>query len=305
MAERSRAEITTILFTDLVRSTELMQQIGDDRAQQVFQTHHDFLRDTVVAQGGEPVDWTGDGVMATFSSASEALQCAIAVQQTAPTGLADELLAVRVGLDVGEVLRQEAGSGYFGTPVVIARRLCDHAAPGQILCSTMLPGLLAGSRAFRFRELGPLSLKGLDDPVHTAEVLHEAPKSLPVSLCTLERLVSGVPDVIVAVNQLGQVVFFNDGAEAALGYSRAEALGRPVMQFYASPEEARRVAAAMRSAEGGAPDTLVDFPTTFLTRDGRQILVSISGSALVDEDANVVAMVGISRERRGAAETAP
>jgi len=62
-----------------------------------------------------------------------------------------------------------AGGGYFGTPVVAARRLCDAAQAGQILCGSIVAGLLAGRRAFRFRDLGPQVLKGLADPIGVVE----------------------------------------------------------------------------------------------------------------------------------------
>jgi len=154
MTDNPRPEVTTILFTDLVSSTELMQQIGDAEAQRVFHTHYQFLRDTIIASGGNVVEWTGDGVMATFSVVSDAMRCAIAIQRTAPRGAAERSLKVRVGMNVGEILRQEMGSGYFGTPLVIARRLCDQAVAGQILCSGTVAGLIAGNPTFRFRDLG-------------------------------------------------------------------------------------------------------------------------------------------------------
>jgi hypothetical protein len=66
-----------------------------------------------------------------------------------------------IGLNVGEILQQESGSGYFGTPVVIAKRLCDRADAGQILGSYMVSGLLAGRQAFEFRDLGAWELKGI------------------------------------------------------------------------------------------------------------------------------------------------
>jgi class 3 adenylate cyclase len=73
----------------------------------------------------------------------------------------DRRLAIRVGLNAGEVLREEigSGSGYFGTPVVVARRLCDRAEAGQILCTQTVAGILAGRAAFGFRDLGTLELK--------------------------------------------------------------------------------------------------------------------------------------------------
>src|SRR3989442_4424811 len=138
--ERAPAVIT-ILFTDLVGSTELLSRAGDEEAQRIFRAHHDLLADTAAAHGGEEVKWLGDGLMVAFPSAADAVACAIAMQQASRRPVAGERLGIRVGLNAGEALREE--TDYFGMPVVIARRLCEHAAGGQILCSTGISGLLA------------------------------------------------------------------------------------------------------------------------------------------------------------------
>jgi class 3 adenylate cyclase len=177
MSDAPRASIATILFTDLVGSTELMQRVGDESAQRLFQAHHELLSNAVAATGGSELQWLGDGLMVAFASTADALRCAIAMQQAASRGVAGGArLAIRAGLNVGEILRQEAGtgSGYFGTPVVIARRLCDRAQAGQVLCTQTVAGLLAGRAAFRFRDLGAEELKGFPDRVGVCEVLYEA-----------------------------------------------------------------------------------------------------------------------------------
>jgi class 3 adenylate cyclase len=74
---------------------------------------------------------------------------------------------VRVGLHAGEALREE--TDYFGTPVVIARRLCEQARAGQILSSGVVVGLLAGRQAFRFSEVGSLELGRPSDPTTSGE----------------------------------------------------------------------------------------------------------------------------------------
>jgi class 3 adenylate cyclase/tetratricopeptide (TPR) repeat protein len=176
MGETARTPITTILFTDLVDSTTLMQRVGDERAQKVFETHHQLLSDAVSAHGGSELQWLGDGLMVAFVSTADAVRCAIAMQQAAAQQ-SGERLAIRVGLNVGEVLRQKTGSGYFGTPVVVARRLCDRAAAGQILATTTVAGLLTGRAAFAFRELGALELKGIADKVGVCEVVYEAERT--------------------------------------------------------------------------------------------------------------------------------
>src|SRR5512139_400898 len=161
----------TLLFTDLVGSTALLQRVGDEPAQRIFQMHHKLLRDAVAANGGHEVKWLGDGLMVTFPSAADAVRCAIAMQQAARWPVAGERLAIRVGLNVGEALRDE--TDYFGTSVVVARRLCDRAQGGQILCSAVVAHLLSGRQAFTFRDCGLLELKGITAPVAASEVVYE------------------------------------------------------------------------------------------------------------------------------------
>ncbi len=176
MAEVARAAITTILFTDLVDSTTLMRRVGDERAQRLFETHHRLLSDAVSAHSGSELQWLGDGLMVAFASTADAVRCAVAMAQAAAQQ-PGERLSIRVGLNVGEVLQQKTGSGYFGTPVVVARRLCDLAAAGQIVCSQAVSHLLAGRAAFAFRELGAIELKGMPDKLSVCEVVYEAERT--------------------------------------------------------------------------------------------------------------------------------
>src|SRR5215468_6231797 len=168
-----RAAITTILFTDLVGSTELLQQVGDEQGQRIFTQHHKLLSEVVTTTSGQELLWLGDGLMAAFSSSADAVRSAVAMQRASAQSVLGYQLHIRVGLNVGEVLQQESG-GYFGTPLVVARRLCDRAGAGQILCSSTVPALLSGRQAFRFRELGLLTLKGIATPVAVSEVLYDA-----------------------------------------------------------------------------------------------------------------------------------
>jgi class 3 adenylate cyclase/tetratricopeptide (TPR) repeat protein len=171
MTAPARAATTTILFTDLVDSSDLLQRAGDEDAQRIFQAHHKLLRDAVAAHGGHEVKWLGDGLMVAFPSAADAVRCAIAMQRAAQRPVAGERLQIRAGLNVGETLRDE--TDYFGTPVVVARRLCDLAEGGQILCSSLVAGLLHGRQAFRFDDRGVLDLKGISEPVPACEVLYD------------------------------------------------------------------------------------------------------------------------------------
>jgi class 3 adenylate cyclase len=159
----ARAQTVTILFTDLVSSTELLQRAGDERAQHIFRAHHRLLSEAVQAHGGHEVKWLGDGLMVAFDSARDAARCAIAMQQAARRPAAGERLEIRVGLHVGDAFTEE--SDYFGTSVVTARRLCDSSDDGEIRASDLVVRLLEGRDEFTFVDLGDLALKGITKPV--------------------------------------------------------------------------------------------------------------------------------------------
>src|SRR5262249_57558762 len=101
-------------------------------------------------------------------SGAEAVRWAVTLAQRSRRPVAGERLGLRIGLDVGEVLPDE--NDYVGTPVVLARRLCDRAAAGQILCSGVVVELLRGRQGFEFAPVGPLDLKGFAEPVAAYEV---------------------------------------------------------------------------------------------------------------------------------------
>src|SRR6266853_2614978 len=125
----AHAGTVTLLFTDLVNSTDLLKRMGDEEAQRIFRAHHKLLSDAVIAHGGHEVKWLGDDLMVAFPSAADAVRCAIAMQQGARRPVAGVRLGIRAGMHVGEALRDEAD--YFGTSVVIARRLCERQVPAQ------------------------------------------------------------------------------------------------------------------------------------------------------------------------------
>jgi class 3 adenylate cyclase/ubiquinone/menaquinone biosynthesis C-methylase UbiE len=159
---------TTFLFTDVVGSTERLQSVGDERSHGDLRDHHRRLVQAIRAHDGEHVKWEGDGVMAAFSSATDAIRCAILMQQAA----ASRGIALRVGLNAGDALKSR-DEDYFGIPVVVAARLCASARPQQVLCSAVVVGLLAGNRSFEFREIASLVLKGIETPLPTYELLYE------------------------------------------------------------------------------------------------------------------------------------
>lgn len=156
--------VVALLFTDLVRSTELLTSLGDDAADELRRRHFAGLRQAVAASGGEEVKSLGDGLMVSFTSPVAALSCAVAMQGS----VEGSGLELRVGVHAGEPIREE--SDLFGASVVVAKRLCDAAQGGQILTSQLVADLVGGRGTFRFRPLGPMALKGLPEPVRTVAV---------------------------------------------------------------------------------------------------------------------------------------
>jgi len=163
----------TVLFTDLVGSTELMTRLGDAAFDDLRGEHFARLREAMASCGGQEVKNTGDGLLVTFASVVDALAAAVAAQHATDrhSRSAPAPVAIRVGLALGEVAFEDGD--VFGTPVVEAARLVGAARPGQILATTVVR-VVAGSRAdVEFRDLGTLELKGLPDPVPVCEVAWE------------------------------------------------------------------------------------------------------------------------------------
>src|SRR5918911_3329482 len=131
-----------MLFTDLVGSTELLERVGDEAAESVRREHFGLLREAARAHGGAEVKTLGDGVMVAFSSTLDALACATDMQHALKRHnreLPEHDLGLRVGVNVGEVIREE--NDYFGRAVVIAKRLCDTSEAGQGLVSDLVRAL--------------------------------------------------------------------------------------------------------------------------------------------------------------------
>ena len=166
------AGTVVVLFTDIVGSTDLLTRLGDDAFDGFRRAHLDLLSREVAAHDGEVVKSLGDGIMATFGAASDAVTAAVAAQQAvhaATHGGAAGPVHIRIGVSAGDASKE--GDDWFGAPVVESARLCAAAAPGQVLVSEVVR-LLAGSRGgHEYAAVGALELKGLPDPVTASEVL--------------------------------------------------------------------------------------------------------------------------------------
>ena len=159
----------TILFTDMESSTALTGHLGDDGAQELLRAHNRIVRRALERHGGSEIKHTGDGIMASFASATAGLECAIDIQQAVAdhNESAETPFRVCVGLNAGEPVAEE--SDLFGTSVQLAARIRDHAQPGQILVSNVVRELVAG-RSFLFSDCGQVPLKGFDEPLRLFEL---------------------------------------------------------------------------------------------------------------------------------------
>jgi DNA-binding NarL/FixJ family response regulator/class 3 adenylate cyclase len=166
MLRAVESSFVTIMFTDVVGSTTLYDRYGDEEADARRARHFAVLREVVAAHGGHEVKSTGDGLMVTFASAVAAVRCAVDLQR-ATTGAPDGL-EMRIGIDAGEPLSE--GGDLYGTPVIVASRLCDAAGAGEVL-ATHVVSQIAGPRvAEMMRPAGSFRVKGIPESVATALV---------------------------------------------------------------------------------------------------------------------------------------
>jgi class 3 adenylate cyclase len=160
----------TILFTDMASSTTLADRLGDAAAQEVRRTHNDIVRSALSANSGKEIKHTGDGIMASFTTASSALDSAIAIQRGVAAhkdAQPDSPLGVYVGINAGEPIAED--DDLFGTSINLAARICDHANAGQIVAADVVRQLTAG-KDFLFSDLGETELRGFEDPVKLWEL---------------------------------------------------------------------------------------------------------------------------------------
>ncbi|MEX0664133.1 MAG: AAA family ATPase [Acidimicrobiia bacterium] len=166
------AGTATILFTDLVGSTELRSALGDTAADDVRRSHEHLLTGAVEEHAGIVVKSLGDGILASFAGATDAVAAAVAIQQKTEAANRrvedNRRIQVRVGCSAGDVAWEEGDC--HGTPVVVASRLCDRAAGGQILCDDLVRGLARGRSGASFRIVGEVELKGISEPVVVYDV---------------------------------------------------------------------------------------------------------------------------------------
>jgi class 3 adenylate cyclase len=162
--------LATVMFADVVGSTDLAEQLGDRRWTETLTSFTQLAAREIARFRGRVVNTMGDGVLAEFDGPTRAISAA--------TGLRDSVTAlgigIRTGLHAGEV--EVLGDDIGGIAVHIAARIVTAADPGEVLVSSTVRELVAGS-GIRFRDRGAHSLKGLPEPWQLFAVECEAPPS--------------------------------------------------------------------------------------------------------------------------------
>jgi class 3 adenylate cyclase/alpha-beta hydrolase superfamily lysophospholipase len=148
--------LATVLFTDIVTSTERSAQVGDRRWKDLLDQHDALISRELERHRGRLVKNTGDGILATFDGPARAIRCA----QTIATGVKSLGIEVRAGLHTGEV--ELRGEDVAGIAVNIAARVLDAAGPGEVVVSSTVKDLVAGS-GLRFADRGTHALRGVPE----------------------------------------------------------------------------------------------------------------------------------------------
>jgi class 3 adenylate cyclase len=156
--------LATVLFTDIVSSTERAGEMGDQRWKDLLDAHDELARRQVERFRGRMVKFTGDGVVATFDGPARAVRCATTLRD----GVAGLGVEVRAGLHTGEIELRGADIG--GIAVHIAQRICSMAHSREIIASSTVKDLVAGS-GLHFADRGVHRLRGVPDEWHAFTVI--------------------------------------------------------------------------------------------------------------------------------------
>lgn len=162
--------VRSVLFTDIVGSTEMCSRHGDDAAIEMLHVHDRVVREALASHDGREIKHTGDGIMAAFLSAAGAVRSACTILGSLKEHNHSEPafpVEVRIGISAGEPV--EKSSDLFGSTVQLAARLCAQAEPMQVLVSQVVADLCIGKN-LKFYDAGECLLKGFEAPVATRGV---------------------------------------------------------------------------------------------------------------------------------------
>jgi len=156
--------LATVLFTDIIDSTARAAELGDRAWRQLLQKHHETVRGQLGRFRGKEMDTAGDGFFATFDGPARAIRCAFAIRDS----IRELDLEVRAGLHSGECELVDGKAG--GIAVHIGARVASLAEPGEVLVSSTVKDLVAGS-GIEFKDRGEHQLKGIANAWHLFTVV--------------------------------------------------------------------------------------------------------------------------------------
>ncbi len=148
--------LATVMFTDIVGSTERAVELGDHQWRDLLEQHHSLVRSELNRFRGQEIDTAGDGFFATFDGPARGIQCACAIRDS----VSSLGITIRAGLHTGECEVMEDKVG--GIAVHIGARVMKKARPGEVLVSSTVKDLVAGS-GLHFNDRGEHALKGIPD----------------------------------------------------------------------------------------------------------------------------------------------
>ncbi|MEQ1785640.1 MAG: nickel-binding protein [Acidimicrobiales bacterium] len=165
----AESAVRAVLFTDICNSTALTQALGDDASTALVREHDAVVRHALGSHDGREVKHMGDGIMASFTSVSSAVQAAIDIQLAldARNEQAETEFTLRIGISAGEPVADN--DDLFGAAVQLAARLCSSCSPGSITVSVAVRELCIG-KPHRFSDGGARELKGFPEPTQVYEV---------------------------------------------------------------------------------------------------------------------------------------
>jgi class 3 adenylate cyclase len=162
-ADVDRDGTVTILFCDMVDYAGMTERLGDQASRNLLFEHHRIIREALVRHGGREINVQGDGFMVAFGGAARAMRCAIDIQRSLRdyvSPVEGETIAVHIGIHTGDALQER--DDYLGHTVIVASRLADSAASGEIMVSSVSEQLVQGSGEFIFEGHRETRLKGLE-----------------------------------------------------------------------------------------------------------------------------------------------
>lgn len=225
MIERKDASrhLAAILFTDIVGYTMMMQR-DEQQALASVRKHHDILENVIPAYDGEIYQYYGDGSLSIFSSATQAVQCALELQKRM---LAEPRVLLRTGIHIGEIYTENGK--IFGDGVNVASRIESIGQGGTVLFSRDVYEKIRNHNAFQIKLLGQFEFKNVDDPVSVYALTNPEiitpdgkiteGKLKPQKKKSSRVMMLGLPAVIIALILMFNLFGNKNGLQADAGAS--------------------------------------------------------------------------------------